>query len=101
MKNKKLILIGFTLSILLVFSLATNIISNSWMLLTDNANYIPEESNLLFFNPTQIDDGSGGYWRYGEDLKNYYYFSTEKEKTYFLIEKNNDCVKFSKLDIRT
>lgn len=71
------------------------------MVLTDSTNYIPTESNIIFFTPTQIDDGSGGYWRYGKDLKNYYYFSTIEGDVYYLISKSNSCPKFSEINFQT
>ncbi|MDY6484698.1 hypothetical protein [Acinetobacter faecalis] len=43
--------------------------------MTDSSNYIPEYSNIFTLKITQVDEGSGGYWRYAQDHKNYYYFS--------------------------
>lgn len=98
MKNKYKYLFYIILFFLL---LNTNLVTNMWMLLTDSSNYIPEESNIVFFTPTQIDDGSGGYWLYGKDLKNYYHFSTVESDTYYFISNKNNCPQFSETHFET
>ena len=60
MKNKTIALI-ISIFIFLLISIFTYSTSNLWMLITDNSNYIPKESNIFQFNPIQIDEGSGGY----------------------------------------
>ena len=98
MKNK----FKYFVSIILFAAiLSTNLVTNIWMLLTDSTNFIPVESNIIFFTPTQIDDGSGGYWRYGKDLKNYYHFSLAENNVYYLIDKKNNCPQFSELRFET
>lgn len=87
--------------IFFVAILSANLITNMWMLLTDDSNYIPAESNIIFFTLTQIDNGSGGYWRYGKDLKNYYHFSLIQSNFYYLISKKNNCPQFSELSFET
>lgn len=87
--------------IFLVIGASTHLLSNAWLLITDHSNYIPHESNLFFFNPTQIDEGSGGYWRYGEDRRNYYYFSIKQSNVYYRINKENSCQSFLKTDFTT
>ena len=67
----------------------------------DQNNYIPSKSNMLFFEPIDIDSGSGGYWLYGEDLYNYYYFIWEGDKEYLYIAKSNNCTGFNKLNFNT
>ncbi|MBN6077512.1 hypothetical protein HYE59_08215 [Aggregatibacter actinomycetemcomitans] len=89
------------IAIIIIFLSFTNVISNTWRLLTDQDNYIPKESNILFFKPIKIDSGSGGYWEYGEDYNNYYYYSLYEENVYFYIKKNNDCDNFNKIDFKT
>ena len=97
--NKKYLIIPVL--VFLMISISTNFFSNIWMLITDNSNYIPSESNILSFTPIQIDEGSGGYWRYGEDRKKYYYFSLDERHVYFSIKKENHCPNFSKTDFVT
>ena len=100
MKNKNIFLLAvlFTIAMMFIF---TYVFSNLWMMITDHTNYIPKESNVFFFQPTQIDDGSGGYWRYGEDLKYFYYFSEEEQNVYYSYSKENNCENFNKIDIST
>ncbi|SET20193.1 hypothetical protein [Thorsellia anophelis] len=71
------------------------------LLLIIDGNFIPERSNILFFEPTVIDEGSGGYWIYGEDNANYYYFLNDAENTYMFIKKNNNCINFDKQNFNT
>lgn len=94
MKNKIIFFIIF------IF-LFKNIIFLSVSLAFDPNNYIPSKSNMLFFSPIYIDSGSGGYWLYGEDLHNYYYFLWEGYKEYLYIPKSNDCKGFNRLDVTT
>lgn len=87
--------------IIFLFSYHSYIFSNIWLITLDPSNFIPAESNIFFFHPTQIDDGSGGYWRYAEDLKYFYYFSEVQDHTYYLHEKKNHCPDFNQTDIKT
>ena len=87
--------------LLLLLSVSSPVLSNAWLLLTDSANYIPANSNIFTFEPTQIDSGSGSYWRYGEDHSNYYYFSEQARDTYFYTPKDKPCVGFDRLDYLT
>ena len=86
MKNrlqfKKIAILFVILLSLLIIITNTRIFNNLWMLLTDASNYIPDPSSVFTFQPTRIDNGSGGYWRYGEDNNNYYYFSVKEENVY-------------------
>lgn len=86
--------------IIFIFCLK-NMIFLSISLVFDPNNYIPSKSNIFFFTPIDIDPGSGGYWLYGEDLYNYYYFLWEGDKEYLYIFKSNDCKGFNRLDITT
>lgn len=95
-KTIKLILIISILSVLLF----THLMSNCWLLLTDSHNTIPKQSNIFTFQPIQIDEGSGGYWRYAEDHHHYYYFSPD-ESAYYYISKQNQCAEFSSVHFAT
>lgn len=94
MKNK---IIPFMIFIFLF----KNMIFLSISLAFDPNNYIPSKSNIFFFTPIDIDSGSGGYWLYGEDLNNYYYFIWEGDKEYLYISKSNNCIEFNKLNFNT
>ncbi|MBN6712212.1 hypothetical protein JFL47_13845 [Haemophilus haemoglobinophilus] len=71
------------------------------MMLIEGDGYVPNKSNIWDFNITQIDEGSGGYWRYGKDDKFYYFFSLWEEDVYFYISKDNSCANFNEKDINT
>ncbi|MCW9734045.1 hypothetical protein ACLSZN_10460 [Avibacterium avium] len=96
MRNKFLICIA--LVIVLVFY---NFSLNLYSLLIDPENFIPRKSNIFTFHPTSIDSGSGGFWLYGEDFTNYYYFNWNENKSYFFTPKNNKCQNFDKFNYRT
>ncbi|MBP6437335.1 MAG: hypothetical protein KA288_08040 [Paludibacteraceae bacterium] len=100
MKNKNIFLFS-TIFIIVMIAIFTYLFSNIWMIVTDQTNYVPKESNIFFFHPTKIDEGSGGYWRYGEDLNNFYYFSEKEENVYFSHSKNSNCKDFKKIEIST
>lgn len=67
----------------------------------EGEGYIPSMSSMFTFSVISFDEGSGGYWRYGEDSKYYYHFSLTEENVYFYIDKNNDCVNFNKFNFAT
>ncbi|MBN6710752.1 hypothetical protein JFL47_13480 [Haemophilus haemoglobinophilus] len=94
MKNKIIFFIIFII-------LFKNMVFLSISLAFDPNNYIPSKSNIFFFEPIDIDSGSGGYWLYGEDLYNYYYFIWAGDKGYLYIAKSNNCKGFNKLDFNT
>lgn len=96
MKNK----FFFTILFLFILTIFIRPIGNL-LLLGEGDGYIPNISNIFTFNLNSIEEGSGGYWRYGEDNKNYYFFSETEKYTYFYINKNNDCNEFDKLNIKT
>ncbi|MFJ5286473.1 hypothetical protein ACIP66_21820 [Pseudomonas sp. NPDC088429] len=83
-----------------LFSL-TNVFPNALMMLMDGVNFIPSESSIFSFKPYEINEGSSNYWIYGEDGKNYYYFSYEPAAPYVFIRKSNACPPFDRLDHAT
>lgn len=97
----KFLIIFSIVIVVLGVTINTRVFLNSWSLLNDPANYIPSNSSIFTFEPTKIDSGSGGYWRYGEDYKNYYYFSVDEKKTYFYTPKDMDCLGFDKFNYLT
>ena len=49
---------------------------NLWSMLTDRGSYrLPPRSSIFTFAPTVMNEGSGGWWIYGEDLSRYYWFA--------------------------
>jgi hypothetical protein len=47
-------------------------VGNLWSLATGRGFIIPEESSIFTFRVTEMNDGSGESWLYGEDTRYYY-----------------------------
>ena len=77
----------------------TPLLLNTWMLLIGNGYEIPRESSMLTFHPTEMNQGSGDWWIYGEDFRNYYYMRDEGEDSYVVFpkEKAKHCAGFEPL----
>lgn len=75
---------------------ATPIASNTWFTMTEPAYVIPAESSLWRFTPIQMNDGSGDWWVYGQDHRNYYYFTGSGDPPYLVFSKARaaSCVGF-------
>ncbi|WKB81795.1 DUF4952 domain-containing protein [Cellulophaga lytica] len=56
----------------LLIGFSTKLFSNFWGLLIGNGYLIPNQSSVFTFQATEMNKGSGDYWLYGEDNKNYY-----------------------------
>ncbi len=82
---------------------ATPSATNAWLLITEPAYVIPDESSLWRFAPTMMNDGSGHWWIYGEDDRNYYHFTGSAEATYIVLPKTEaaTCAGFDSTDLRT
>lgn len=51
-------------------------VGNLWLMLNDLGSYrVPARSSIFTFDPTVLNEGSGGWWIYGEDLSSYYWFA--------------------------
>jgi len=108
MKNKKkiiLIIIAafFFLFLVLYLPIMGNYWGNSLLLIMDPVYIIPKESSKFNFNPTVMNPGSGDWWIYGEDNKNYYYFNGDKKTPYIFIakKKSKQCNGFNAHDNNT
>src|SRR5262245_17907316 len=77
------------LVVLLATVVFTPLAGNLWLLLTGNGYEIPEESSVLWFNPTVMNDGSGDWWIYGED-HTYYYFIGDGHGRYKMFPKERE-----------
>lgn len=89
----------FFIIVILVFIFANPI--GIFLMMIEGSGYVPNKSNIWDFSITQIDEGSGGYWRYGEDRNYYYHFSLYEENVYFYINKESNCPNSNKLDFKT
>lgn len=79
------------------------IVSNAWSAATEPAYVIPAESSMWRFTPTQMNKGSGDWWVYGQDDRNYYYFTGQGEPPYLVMPKAEAtaCAGFESTDHRT
>ncbi|MBO0679597.1 hypothetical protein JRC04_19205 [Mycolicibacterium sp. S2-37] len=77
--------------------------TNAWLSVTEPAYVIPAESSLWRFTPTEMNDGSGGWWIYGEDDRNHYYFTGVGEPPYITLSKSDaaTCAGFDSADVST
>ena len=60
------------LLILIATGTFTRIFPNTWYLLTCKGYFIPKESNIFIFRVTEMNEGNGEMWLYGEDCNFYY-----------------------------
>ena len=88
--------LGIT-GLFLLIGFSTQLFSNFWGLLIGNGYLIPNQSSVFTFQVTEMNQGSGDYWLYGEDRKNYYtnhiepnaFISKEKAKSTPNFDKTN------------
>lgn len=103
MKRNIVVFVSLIL-ILVVFVCTTEIVCNLWSLATRRGFFIPKESSVLTFEVLQMNTGSGEWWIYSEDRRNYY-FAGESEKTvrYALFPKDkvDDCLNFAPTNYST
>ena len=97
---KKTIIILSIIFILILPAAFTHFYANLWYVLTENGYFIPKESNILCFNATKMNSGSGGWWLYGEDNQFYYALNVEQNNNteYFTLQKGQETEYFDKFD---
>ena len=112
MRNKPFItsLFAIVATVVVWIICFTHFLSNSWNLFTDCQYFIPNESTIFSFRPTKMNEGSGGWWLYGEDKQYYYGLNVEpgSQPEYFKQKKgeepsNFDCINYKtwrKKDLR-
>jgi hypothetical protein len=61
--------------------------SNVWLLLTGEEFEIPVESSIFTFHASILNDGSGDWWLYGEDERNYYWYTGQPSRAYVAYSK--------------
>ena len=63
------------LVVYLLFGVAvafTHIFGNLWFLLTGNGYFVPSQSSVFSFRPTEDSGGNADWWVRGEDWSRYY-----------------------------
>lgn len=71
--------------------------ANIWNLATGNGYKIPESSSVFQFSPTQMNQGSGEWWIYGEDNQYFYY----QDGSIFKKDQTLNCKGFDPINIET
>lgn len=99
----KILLLFVPLCLVVLLATLSNCLSNFWMLLIEPNYIIPKESNIFQFEVNQMNEGSGDWWIYGQDNKNYYYFLGSDFLPYITFSKGDTqtCSGFDKLNINT
>ena len=99
----KIILLFVPLCLVVLLATLSNCLSNFLMILKDPNYIIPKESNIFQFEVNQMNEGSGDWWIYGQDNKNYYFFYGLELLPYITFSKNDAraCSDFDKLNINT
>lgn len=62
---------------------------------------LPAESSIMRFEVTQMNEGSGEWWIYGEDNNYYYRFLGEEGRAYIKAAKSITCPGLNPLDSQT
>ena len=99
---KKLIA-GITLILCLLLVTFTSVLGNLFSILTEKEYIIPKESSIFTFEATKMNEGSGGWWLYGEDNKKYYALSMDSTNMIINIDKiqSHKFKNFDKFDYKT
>lgn len=99
--NKKAILL-VTSIIALGMLIMTPIVSNTRYLATNQEYFIPTESNIFSFHATMMNEWSGDWWLYGQDLNFYYALNQEDHHPkYYKIPKDHNIENFDQYDYKT
>lgn len=78
--------------------------SNLWLMLNDLGVYVvPRQSSIFTFEPTAMNEGSGGGWIYGEDFSTYYWYGERDDGQAIAISKRDArrCPNFHPRDSST
>ena len=62
--------------------------TNLWFLTTEEGYFVPADSSLFVFRPTQLNPGEGDWWIYGEDGRAFYYNTGRGRGRYRLITRS-------------
>lgn len=61
---------------------------NGWCLLTARGWVLPREASVFTFRVTKWNEGSGEWWLYGEDARNFYQFVGDGAVSYVRFPKD-------------
>lgn len=106
MKKSAVVIISLGALAVLLFVLLiiqSNCVGNYYMTKIDPVYIIPNESSLCRFEVNQMNNGSGDWWIYGQDNKNYYYYIGHDSLPYITFSNGaaQICSGFDKLNVNT
>ncbi|SHH80574.1 hypothetical protein SAMN05720761_1281 [Fibrobacter sp. UWCM] len=106
MKKPVAIIISLGALAVLLFVLLiiqSNCVGNYYMTKIEPVYIIPNESSLCRFEVNQMNNGSGDWWIYGQDNKNYYYYIGHDSLPYITFSNGaaQICSGFDKLNVNT
>jgi hypothetical protein len=81
----------------------TSFFGNVWFLATGEGYVIPARSSIFTFQAMVMNDGSGDWWLYGEDGRNFYRYTGESPYPYVTYSKTRagSCPGFDPHDGKT
>ena len=99
----RILLLLMPLCLVVLLIAFSNALLNCWMLLIEPNYIIPKESNIFQFDVNQMNEGSGDWWIYGQDNKNYYYYIGHDSLPYITFSNGaaQICSGFDKLNVNT
>ena len=99
----RILLLLVPLCLVVLLMAFSNALLNCWMLLIEPNYIIPKESNIFQFDVNQMNEGSGDWWIYGQDNKNYYYYIGHDSMPYITFSNGaaQICSGFDKLNVNT
>jgi hypothetical protein len=99
----RILLLLASLCLVVLLMAFSNALLNCWMLLIEPNYIIPKESNIFQFDVNQMNEGSGDWWIYGQDNKNYYYYIGHDSLPYITFSNGaaQICSGFDKLNVNT
>ncbi|WP_173384140.1 hypothetical protein [Fibrobacter succinogenes] len=99
----RILLLLVPLCLVVLLMAFSNALLNCWMLLIEPNYIIPKESNIFQFDVNQMNEGSGDWWIYGQDNKNYYYYIGHDSLPYITFSNGaaQICSGFDKLNVNT
>ena len=102
-KFPKILFLLAPLCLVVLLMAFSNALLNCWMLLIEPNYIIPKESNIFQFDVNQMNEGSGDWWIYGQDNKNYYYYIGHDSLPYITFSNGaaQICSGFDKLNVNT
>jgi hypothetical protein len=102
-RRSRVIPIGIAVLIGLVWVLRVPLV-NLLGVIDDRGYIIPKESSWFTFRILKMNEGSGEWWIYGEDERNYYFQGDHEYKIGYVVfpkTKVNQCRDFNKLEYAT